>query len=80
MTQPADSAPVRHAGVLPANVDDPRFAPPAAEPAPAEWSAGRAVAAEVHQPLDGEPFVLQALLEFAGQLLDRIINAAIDKL
>jgi hypothetical protein len=66
--------------VLPANVDDPRFDPPAAEPAPTAWSAGRAVAAEMRQPLDGEPFVLQVILEFAGQLLDRLVSTALDRL
>jgi hypothetical protein len=76
------------AGVLPANIDDPRFADHARSDRHAEWTTGSALAADLAEPVDETRTMLtspegvlalvesgvQAVLEAPGSLLPTLLS------
>jgi hypothetical protein len=75
-------------GILPANIDDPRFAEPTRSDRHAEWTAGSAVVADLTEPVDETRRFLtspegvlalvesgvQVVLETLGSLLTTLLS------
>ena len=67
--------PSPHPGILPANLDDPRFADQTRSAEPVEWAAGSACVADLMEPVDEartaatSPVGIAALVESGLQLV-----------
>lgn len=81
-SEPPDAAPTALTpGVLPANVDDPRFTSAPSSDRHAEWTTGSTLTAELMEPLDEartiatSPAGLAALVEAGLQLVLEVLGS-----